>query len=73
MDQFEFVHSQNIKRYQNLLETSVDEAERQTIQKLLVKEETKQALQGISTKVGVGGHSNQGCGENLVPPFAARR
>jgi hypothetical protein len=57
MDQFEFVHSQNIKQYRNLLETSVDEAERQTIQKLLVKEETKQALQGISTKVGVGGHS----------------
>jgi hypothetical protein len=51
MDQFEFVHSQNIKRYQNLLETSVDEAERQTIQKLLAKEETKQAFQASLPKL----------------------
>jgi hypothetical protein len=51
MDQFEFVHSQNITRYQNLLETSVDEAERQTIQKLLAKEETKQAFQASVPKL----------------------
>jgi hypothetical protein len=42
MDQLEFVHSANIRRYQNLLETSVDEAERRTIQKLLSEEEAKQ-------------------------------
>jgi hypothetical protein len=42
MDQVEFVHSPNIKRYQNLLETSVDETERRTIQKLLTEEEAKQ-------------------------------
>jgi len=51
MDQFEFVHSQNIKRYQNLLETSVDEVERQTIQKLLAKKETKQAFQASLPKL----------------------
>jgi hypothetical protein len=42
MDQFEFVYSPNIKRYQNLLETSVDETERRTIQRLLTEEEAKQ-------------------------------
>jgi hypothetical protein len=42
MDQFEFVYSPNIKRYQNLLETSVDETERRTIQRLLAEEEAKQ-------------------------------
>ena len=45
MDQFEFVHGQDIKRYRNLLETSIDETERRTIQKLLAEEEAKQALQ----------------------------
>jgi hypothetical protein len=35
MNQFEFVDSANIKRYQNLLETSVDEAERRTIKNFL--------------------------------------
>lgn len=42
MDQF--VLSQNIKRYRNLLETSVDEAERRQIQKRLAEEQAKQAL-----------------------------
>jgi hypothetical protein len=42
MDQFEFVYSPNIKRYRNLLETSVDETERRIIQKLLTEEEAKQ-------------------------------
>jgi hypothetical protein len=42
MDQFEFVYGQNIKRYRNLLETSVDETERRTIQRLLTEEEAKQ-------------------------------
>jgi hypothetical protein len=42
MDQFEFVYSPNIKRYRNLLETSVDETERRIIQKLLTEKEAKQ-------------------------------
>ena len=42
MDHVEFVYSPNIKRYQNLLETSVDETERRTIQRLLTEEEAKQ-------------------------------
>ena len=42
MDQFEFVYSPNIKRYRDLLETSVDETERRIIQKLLTEEEAKQ-------------------------------
>ena len=39
-----YVTDLNIKRYRNLLETSVDETERQTIQNLLDEEEAKQAL-----------------------------
>ena len=35
---------QIIKRYKNLLATSVDETERRTIQKLIAQEEAKQAL-----------------------------
>jgi uncharacterized protein YgbK (DUF1537 family) len=42
MDQF--VLAQNIMRYKNLLETSVNETERQTIQNLLNEEEAKQTL-----------------------------
>jgi hypothetical protein len=38
------VHS-NIKRFQNLLETSVKETERLTIQRLLNEEKLKAALQ----------------------------
>ncbi|MGP0090321.1 MAG: hypothetical protein ACLPKB_10260 [Xanthobacteraceae bacterium] len=43
MGQLEFVNELNIKRFQNLLETSVDDVERQIIQKLLTEEEAKQA------------------------------
>ena len=35
----------NIKRFQNLLETSVDETERQMIQSLLPKKRPRPALQ----------------------------
>jgi len=45
MDQFEFARSENIKRYRSLLETSVDETKRHTIQKLLATEEGTQPLQ----------------------------
>jgi hypothetical protein len=40
----------NIKRFQNLLETSVDETERRTIQRLLVEEKAKAALQASEPK-----------------------
>jgi hypothetical protein len=42
---FSYVRDLNIKRYRNLLETSVDETERQTIQKLLAEEQTKRPSQ----------------------------
>jgi hypothetical protein len=42
MDQF--VLAQNIMRYRNLLETSVNETERQTLQVLLAEEEAAQTL-----------------------------
>ena len=54
MDQFEFVFSPNIKRYQNLLETSVDETERRTIQKLLTEEEAKQPKHNPSSRCSGG-------------------
>jgi len=43
-DLLSYVRDLNIKRYRNLLETSVDETERQTIQKLLTEEQTKRCL-----------------------------
>jgi hypothetical protein len=49
MDQF--VVAQNIRRYRNLLETSVDETERQTIQNLLDEEEAKHALEASAPKL----------------------
>jgi hypothetical protein len=39
-----FSCSIDIKRFQNLLETSVDDAERRTIQKLLTEEKPRAAL-----------------------------
>jgi hypothetical protein len=42
--------STNIKRFQNLLETSVDETERQTIRRLLAEEKAKVALQASEPK-----------------------
>jgi hypothetical protein len=40
----------NIKRFQNLLETSVDESERQTIQDLLTEEKVRAAPQALEPK-----------------------
>jgi hypothetical protein len=54
MEQFEFVNKLNIKRLQNLLETSLNESERRTIQKLLTEEKAKQGL-STSTEVGIDG------------------
>jgi hypothetical protein len=51
MNDFAYVIDINIKRFQDLLETSVSETERQTIQKLLVEEkERKIALQAGDVK-----------------------
>jgi hypothetical protein len=55
MDQFEFVHNENVKRYRNLLETSVDETERRTILELLAKEQAKQTLQASEPNFEVSG------------------
>ena len=44
MNDFSYAMNVNIKRFQNLLETSVDEAERRTIQTLLTQEKAKAAL-----------------------------
>lgn len=40
----------DIKRFQNLLETSVDDTERQKLQKLLAEEKAKPALQATEPK-----------------------
>ena len=47
----QFVLAQNIMRYRNLLETSVNETKRQTIQSLLDEEEAKQALHASAPKL----------------------
>jgi len=45
-----FSYDIDIKRFQNLLETSVDETERRTIQKLLTEAKTKAAVQVAEPK-----------------------
>jgi hypothetical protein len=45
-----FSHSIDIKRFQNLLDTSVDDTERQTIQRLLTDERDKAALEALEAK-----------------------
>jgi hypothetical protein len=50
MSDFSHAISTNIKRFQNLLETSINEAERQTIQKLLTEEQAKARLQASEPK-----------------------
>jgi hypothetical protein len=40
----------NIRRFQNLLDTSTDEAERRTIERLLSEEKAKAALQASEPK-----------------------
>jgi hypothetical protein len=52
MDQFEFIRKINIERFQSLLATSVDDAERRTIQILLAKEAAKEALRTSKPKMG---------------------
>jgi hypothetical protein len=50
MDVFSYTTNTNIKRFQNLLETSLDKSERQTIQKLLSEEKAKAELQALEPK-----------------------
>jgi hypothetical protein len=50
MDQFEFVNKLNIQRFQNLLETSLNDSERQIIQKLMMEEKAKQRVSGSKPK-----------------------
>jgi hypothetical protein len=45
MTDFSYAIDANIKRFQSLLETSVDGTERQTLQKLLAEEKAKAELQ----------------------------
>lgn len=49
MNDFFYAINANIKRFQNLLETSIDETERQTI-RLLTEEKAKVALQASEAK-----------------------
>jgi hypothetical protein len=50
MNYFSYAIDINIKRFQILLETSVDETERRTIQSLLSEEKAKAALQASEPK-----------------------
>ena len=50
MNDFSYSIDINIRRFQNLLRTSVDETERQTIQRLLNEEEAKAALRASERK-----------------------
>ncbi len=50
MNNFSYAIDINIKRYQNLLETSVDESEREQINALLSEEKAKAALQASKPK-----------------------
>ena len=47
-----YVTDLNIKRYRNLLETSVDATEQQTIHTLLAEEKAKAALQASELMTG---------------------
>ena len=56
MNDFVYATDLNIKRLRNLLETSVNETERRTLQRLLAKEEAAQTLhRSLAAKVRNGG------------------
>jgi hypothetical protein len=56
MNDFVYATDLNIKRFRNLLETSVDETERRTLQKLLAKEEAAQTQhRSLAAKARNGG------------------
>jgi hypothetical protein len=45
MSRFSYATDSNIKRFQNLLDTSVDATERQVLERLLAEEKAKVMLQ----------------------------
>lgn len=51
MDDLSHAVNDNIKRFQDLLETSVEDRERQTIQKLLADERAKAGLPASEAKM----------------------
>jgi hypothetical protein len=51
MDDLSHPVNDNIKRFQNLLETSIEDRERQTIQKLLADEKARAGLPASEPKV----------------------
>ena len=56
MNDFFYATDSNIKRFRNLLETSVDETERRTPQKLFAKEEAAQTQhRSLAAKARNGG------------------
>jgi hypothetical protein len=56
MNDFFYATDSNIKRFRNLLETSVDETERRTLQKLFAKEEAAQTQhRSLAAKARNGG------------------
>jgi hypothetical protein len=50
MHPFSYSVDMNIKQFKNLLDTSIDEAERQKIQRLLDEEKAKQAIMASESK-----------------------
>ena len=50
MSPHQFSYAIDIKRFQNLLDTSVDDAERRTIKNLLTEEKAKTELQASEPK-----------------------
>jgi len=50
MDHASYATDLNIKRFQNLLDTSLNETERRTIQSLLTEEKARAALQASGPK-----------------------
>ena len=50
MSSFVYATDMNIKRFQNMLDTSVDETERRTIQCLLTEEKAKAGQQASKPK-----------------------
>jgi hypothetical protein len=53
VDQFDYAHQLNIDRFQNLLETSISNEERRTLQTLLIEQKTKQALRGAQSTTAI--------------------
>jgi hypothetical protein len=50
MNDFSYAMDKNLTRFQNLLETAVDPAQRRMIQRLLAEEKLKAALQASEPK-----------------------